>query len=309
MDYNQLKKRMRKINQKIIINNKILEVQQKGSHGTPIVILTGLGCSFDDWHEITEELSKEHRVIMFHRPGLGMSEIGDESRTTEVFVQELKGGLGQLNIHEPIILVGHSYGGLCVQHFAKMYPMLIKGIVLVDSTSVDFAMLDTLKLPVLDEDNTDEAWIEKCKLYSKMTTEDLRSIINPSLSEKQKQFPSNIQHRLMEFQVNPTLYKAMGSEITHWKKDAELIKELESFLDVPLIVIGRDKEYCIRIGVEEGLPEWELRLYEDKWEELISEQACLTSHSKLLYAKNSGHLIYLDRPDVLIKCIKEIEVD
>lgn len=173
MNCKQLKKRMSKINQKIIINNKILEVQRKGSHGTPIIILTGLGCSFDDWHEITEELSKDNRIIMFHRPGLGMSEIGDESRTTEASSQELKEVLRQLAIHEPIILVGHSYGGLCAQHFAKVYPKLIRGIVLVDSTSVDFAILNTLKLPVLDDDNTDENWIKKCKLYSSMTTEDL----------------------------------------------------------------------------------------------------------------------------------------
>lgn len=294
------------INQNIVINNKKLEVLQKGSRGIPIVILTGMGCSFDDWHEITEELSNKNRVIMFHRPGLGMSEIGNESRTTRAVVEELKDLLLQLNIHEPIILVGHSYGGLCAQHFVKVFPNHVRGLVLVDSTSVDFSILDTLNLPEMDEDSTDEAWIEKCSLYSSMNRKELSKIISPSLTAKQREFPLKIQERLLEFQVNPALYKAMCSELKHWKKDAEIIKELGDFPDIPLLVIGRDKEYCIKLGVEKGFPEWELRVFEEKWQELIIDQASLSKKSNLFFAEQSGHLIYLERPDVLIQCITDL---
>ncbi len=292
----------------MVINNKKIEVQQKGSCGIPIVILTGMACSFDEWYEITEELSKRNKVIMFHRPGLGMSEIGDESRTTQATADDLKELLLHLNIVEPIVLVGHSYGGLCAQHFAKLYPSLIKGVVLVDSTSIDLSILDQLNLSALDEDSTDEEWIEKCNLYSSMNRDELKKVINPSLTEKQRQFPLGIQERLMDFQVNPSLYKAMCSEIKHWKIDAEIIRSLGDFPDVPLVVIGRDKEYCIKIEAEGDFPEWEIRVYEEKWEELIIEQATLSSNSKLVFAEQSGHLIYLDRPDILIQSITDISL-
>ncbi|MFD1204609.1 MULTISPECIES: alpha/beta hydrolase [Sporosarcina] len=294
---------MSRINQNIVINSRKVEVVQKGSHGIPIVLLTGMGCSFDEWHEVTEELSKTNKVIMFHRPGLGMSEIGEESRTTRAVADELMQLLLQLTIHEPIILVGHSYGGLCAQHFIKLFPNHIRGGVFVDSTSVDFSILDTLHLPILDEDSSDEAWIEKCSLYSSMNREELCKVISPSLTEKQKQFPLAIQERLLEFQVNPTLYKAMRSELENWKTDAEIVKSIGEFPDVPLIVVGRDKEYCIKHGVEEGIPEWEMRVFEEKWRELITDQANLSTKSKLIFAERSGHLIYLDRPDVVSQCI------
>lgn len=300
------RKRMSKINRIIVVNDKELEVQQKGHIGIPIVILTGLGCSYDDWYEITDELSKENRILMFHRPGLGMSEIGDERRTTSATAKELKELLHQLEIREPIILVGHSYGGLCAQHFAKLYPHHIRGVVLVDSTSVDFSILDKLKLPVLDKDSTDEAWIKKCNQYSRMDRNELSKIINPSLTEKQKRFPLKVQERLMEFQVKPSLYKAMCSELKHWKIDAEKIKELKGFPDVPLMVIGRDKEYCIKLGMDDGFPEWELQVYEEKWRELIIDQAGLSSKSNLIFAEQSSHLIYLDRPDILVQCITKM---
>ena len=82
----------------------------------------GMGSSFEEWYEVTEVLSKTNKIIMFHRPGLGESEIGHENRTTFQTVQEITCLLSELEIAEPILLVGHSYGGLCAQHFAKLHP-------------------------------------------------------------------------------------------------------------------------------------------------------------------------------------------
>lgn len=265
-----------------------------------------MGCSFDEWHEITETLSKTNRVFMFHRPGLGESEIGNEVRNTEAVVNEMQEMMRLLEIDEQILLVGHSYGGLCAQHFVQLHPENVKGIVLVDSTSVDLRILDELDLPVLNEDS-DEKWMEKCLLYSNMNQEELRKMINPSLSEKQKLFPLQIQHRLMDFQTNPNLYKAMYSEISNWKNDAEIIKNIGDFPDKPLIIIGRDKEFNIQLGVQDGLPEWEIKLLEEKWQELILEQEKLTNVSELVFAKRSSHSVHMDRPDVIIDAIKRIQ--
>ena len=192
---------------------------------------------------------------MFHRPGLGKSEIRDEVRNTQAVVNEINELMILLEIVEPVVLVGHSYGGLCAQHFVKEHPEKVSGIVLVDSTSVDLKVLDELDLPVLNEGSTDENWIEKCGSYSLMDQEELREIINPTLTKKQEQLPLDVQQRLINFQINPSLYKAMQSEISNWKQDAETIKNLGEFPNVPLIVIGRDKEHTIRMGTEDGLPE------------------------------------------------------
>ena len=212
----------------IKVKQKKIEVLNKGTKGITIIILTGMGSSFDEWYTITESLSETNRVVMFHRPGLGDSEIGIEDRNTDAVVKELLDLMVVLEITDPIILVGHSYGGLCAQHFAKSHPQKIVGIVLVDSTSVDLKELDELDLPVLNEDETDEVWLEKCKSYSLMEQEQLRMIVNPTLSEQLKSIPKELQHRLLDFQIRPSLYKAMYSEISNWKQDAEVIKDLKN---------------------------------------------------------------------------------
>lgn len=290
----------------IKVKQKQIEVLSKGNQGKTIIILTGMGCSFDEWYNITETLSETNRVVMFHRPGLGESEIGNEVRNTEAVVNELLDLMSVLEITEPIILVGHSYGGLCAQHFAKSHPQKVAGIVLVDSTSVDLQELDELDLPVLDEDETDEVWLKKCKSYSSMEQEQLRKIVNPTLSEKLKSIPKEVQQRLLDFQIRPSLYKAMYCEISNWKQDAAFIKSLEMTLNIPLIVLGRDKELSIKLGAQGGLPEEELRTFEEKWQELIARQGNLSNNSKIVFVRSTSHSIHIDRPDIIIQSIIEI---
>ncbi len=294
------------ISQFVSINNKKMEIVDLGNKGAPIVILTGMGCSFYEWYEVTKYLAISNRVIMFHRPGLGLSEIGSEIRNTKAVVNELNTLLQELSIFEPIFLVGHSYGGLCVQHYAKVFPENVAGMVLVDSTSVDLKELDDLELPVIDEGESEEAWLYKCYSYSLMKQEELKELVNPSLTDKQKELPLDVQQHLINFQVTPSLYKAMYLESSNWKMDADVIKDLEDVFDIPLIVIGRDKEYNIRLGMMDGIPEEEMRVLEDKWEELIMKQAQISQNSELIFAKESSHSIHIDRPDIVIQAIDSL---
>ncbi|WP_372868949.1 alpha/beta fold hydrolase [Planomicrobium okeanokoites] len=289
----------------VSLNNKQMEIFQQGTYGTPILILTGMGCSFDEWVEVAEALSKTNRIIMFHRPGLGESEIEVENRTTTSTVEEVHRLLAILEIAEPVVMVGHSYGGLCAQHFTKIYLHEVRALVLVDSTSHDLEKLDVLDLPVLNQNFSDEEWLEDCQANADLTEKELRKIILPILTENQKRLPLPVQERLINFQQKPNLYKAMKSEAENWKADAKIIKQLGPFPDTPLLVIGRDKEYVIQQGVEEGLPEAELLLLENTWEQLIKEQAELSKMSRVTFAEKSGHSIHLDRPDYIIEAIQE----
>ncbi|MGM0845132.1 MAG: alpha/beta fold hydrolase [Bacillota bacterium] len=269
------------------------------------MILTGMGCSFDEWHKVIETLKQTNRVLTFHRQGLGHSDIGDEECNTESAVRDLNSILTYFQIEEPMYLVGHSYGGLCAQHFAKIYQERLAGVMLVDSTSVDLKVLDVLDTPVMNEE-TDEVWIEKCLNFAEKDKNQLREILKPALNDQHLQFPEKIQKRLLEFEVTPTLYKAMASEIQQWKKDAETIKRLGKFPDVPLIVIGRDAEFTVNSQANTGVPLEELMRFEEKWKELITNQGNLSSKSELIFASHSGHSVYLDRPDIIVDCIHRL---
>lgn len=264
-------KGLRAITQLIKINDHKMEVLLKGNKGPLVIILTGMACSFEEWYEVTQMLSETYRVLTLHRQGQGQSEIGTGIQNTGATVNDLAEILHHLQIDEPFYLMGNSYGGLCVQHFTKVHPEKVAGVILVDSTSVDLKELEKLHLPVLNQD-TDEIWIEKSLAYSTKNKQELSEILKPSL----------------------------------WTKDAELIRSLGDFPDVPLIVIGRDKEYSIQSELENGISEWELQVFEEKWEELIINQSNLSLQGELVFASHSGHSVFLDRPDLIIDCVHKM---
>lgn len=100
------------------------------------------------------------------------------------------------------------------------------------------------------------------------------------------------------------MYAAMYSEVTWWKEDAMIMKNGPGFPQIPLTVIARDKEYVIR--QEDGLPEWEKRIFETLWEKLMYEQSELTDDSRFIIAEELGHAVHLDRPDVVVEAFHHL---
>ncbi|MEK5109511.1 alpha/beta hydrolase [Cytobacillus sp. FSL K6-0129] len=290
----------------IDINNKKIEILYKGVNKPTILILSGMGCSIYEWDKIITKLSNKYRVLMYHRPGLGESEYTNDTRATLKVTQEIIYLLEYLDINEPIILVGHSYGGLCAQHFTKLYPDKIRGLLLLDSTSVNLHKLDQLELPYMNENDSDIAWIEKCKRYSSLSPEELYNTLNPILTDKQRMLSVETQKKIIAFYTNPTLYKTMIKEIENWKSDAEIIKNIKFRGAFPVTIIGRDKGMCVSESVQFGNPINEAELLEQTWHELIIEQKHLYKNAKLTFAINASHDIHLDQPNLVTNEIIEM---
>ncbi|WP_242224104.1 alpha/beta hydrolase [Bacillus cereus group sp. BfR-BA-01380] len=288
------------------ILDKKVEVLITGQGTQAVVIQTGMFCSFYNWIEVANELSPYYKVVLFHRPGYGTSELNERERTTEQTAYELRELLRVLHIQQPIILVGHSYGGLCVQHFTMLYPEQVTALVLVDSTSMNLHRLDELDLPTLDETDSDEKWIEKCLYYADLNTAQLKQEVCPKLTAAQTTLPVEIQKLLLAFPISPALYKAVSSEIIHWKDCAQKMKSMQLFPNVPLIIIGRDAHHSIQQVVQDGIPYEEAAALETVWQELIHEQTTLSKQSQFVVAANSGHSIEIDRPDIVIEAIKNL---
>jgi pimeloyl-ACP methyl ester carboxylesterase len=95
---------------------------------------------------IQRELAKEASVIAYDRAGFGWSSPARGPRTLENVVADLHSVLREAHHPPPYLLVGHSYGGLIVRLFAKRYPELVSGLVLVDAVNTcDWSPLSDLQ--------------------------------------------------------------------------------------------------------------------------------------------------------------------
>ncbi|MDA1563304.1 alpha/beta hydrolase [Bacillus cereus group sp. TH243-1LC] len=272
----------------------------KGTNKQTVVIQTGMTCSFYDWLPIIEKLSQQFTVVSYHRPGYGKSELGNDSRTTRQATKELHMLLQKLDIHDPIILIGHSYGGLCAQHFAMLHEDKLQALILVDSTSMNLHRLDELHLPISDQTDSDDMWLQKYNTYSKMDVDMLSNELKPMLASQSRQ--------QIEFSTSPSLYKATASELSEWKNCARSLKELYKTLKVPLIVIGREPQYSITQLIKGGMPIEEATQLEAMWQELIHEQVHLSTHSQYILAEHAGHGIENDRPDIIIEAAHSLRI-
>ncbi|MCC1487321.1 alpha/beta fold hydrolase [Bacillus tropicus] len=277
-----------------------IEVYMKGTNKQTVVIQTGMTCSFYDWLPIIEKLSQQFTVVSYHRPGYGKSELGNDSRTTRQATKELHMLLQKLDIHDPIILIGHSYGGLCAQHFAMLHEDKLQALILVDSTSMNLHRLDELHLPISDQTDSDDMWLQKYNTYSKMDVDMLSNELKPMLASQSRQ--------QIEFSTSPSLYKATASELSEWKNCARSLKELYKTLKVPLIVIGREPQYSIAQLIKGGMPIEEATQLEAMWQELIHEQVHLSIHSQYILAEHAGHGIENDRPDIIIEAAHSLRI-
>ncbi len=98
--------------------------------GPPLLFVHGFPLSKNSWKHQIEALRSEFRVIAPDLRGFGESEAGAGAATMEQFAEDLHALLKHLDTG-PVVLIGHSMGGYIALAFARMFPQMLRGLVLV----------------------------------------------------------------------------------------------------------------------------------------------------------------------------------
>lgn len=107
----------------------------RNNNGPAIVVFeNGLDGKMHLWNKIIPEISREATTFAYNRPGYGSSDPVSTPRDGLHIIDELRLFLKRNGLKPPYVLVGHSFGGLYMQLFARQYPEEVTGLVLVDST-------------------------------------------------------------------------------------------------------------------------------------------------------------------------------
>ncbi|NQD36447.1 alpha/beta fold hydrolase [Permianibacter sp. IMCC34836] len=104
-----------------------------------LVFENGLMLPLTTWQTVASAFTERCNVLVYNRAGVGRSSVPEEAQAPEHTAQQLQRLLQQLMPDRPsvpTVLVGHSLGGQYVQLFARQYPELVSGIVLVDALPV-----------------------------------------------------------------------------------------------------------------------------------------------------------------------------
>jgi pimeloyl-ACP methyl ester carboxylesterase len=110
-------------------------VQRLGSGKPAVVFLHGLVMdNLSSWYfSVANRVAKNAEVFLYDLRGHGRSERPPKGYTVDDMVADLAALLSAADLHEPVYLVGNSFGGLLALQFALAWPDRAAGLVLVDS--------------------------------------------------------------------------------------------------------------------------------------------------------------------------------
>lgn len=99
-----------------------------------VVLLAGLGDGLDKLAAFQQTLSEKGRVCSYDRLGEGASDQPDGPQTFDSTGKILTGVLDRVAGQRPVVLAGHSLGGLIAARYAPAHRDRVAGLVLMDAT-------------------------------------------------------------------------------------------------------------------------------------------------------------------------------
>jgi pimeloyl-ACP methyl ester carboxylesterase len=255
--------------------------------GSPAVILdSGMGDTYVSWQKVQPQIARFTQVCSYDRAGIGFSYYTRHPSTSKDFAQELHILLHNAGVPPPYVLVGHSMGGFDVRLFATLYRSEAAGMVLVDSSHPQ----QQKRLPPAIND-LDATWLREQEFF-------------------EFTMPFGIP-RLLGFCGNDAAVRAVDcnfhsvresvAELKAVSKSAAQTAATASLGDMPLVVLSHDPD-----TPQLDLPEDLVKPANDAWEQMQQELTHLSTSGKQIIAKNSGHYIQLDRPDLVVEVVHSV---
>lgn len=129
-------KRLPGTGERIDVDGRLVHVRRSGMDqpGPTVVFESGLALPLEAWGWVQPAVADVAPAVSYDRAGIGRSQPATGPRTAEQATAGLVRLLEVLGVTGPLVLVGHSYGGLLLRDFVQRHPERVAGIVLLDPT-------------------------------------------------------------------------------------------------------------------------------------------------------------------------------
>ena len=124
-------------NKRIAVAGQVLRFSQSGQGSPTIVMLGGAGSALETWFKLFPEIERLGTVITYDRPGVGGSARPRAAQMGTTVILQLRALLREIEARPPFLLVGHSFGGLHANLFARVYPEETCGVLFLEATAPD----------------------------------------------------------------------------------------------------------------------------------------------------------------------------
>ncbi len=255
--------------------------------GSPAVVFdSGLGDSYISWRKVQPQIAKFTRACSFDRAGSGYSDASPRPRTSRVVAEELHTLLRNAGVSSPIVIVGHSAGGYDVRVYTSLYRGEVAGMVLVDASHPD--QENRFPAALKDLEKSDMREVEFLEYSAPFGVPRLMGVCDPEVLVRAAECNFNTAREGVK-------------EMKAFNQSAAETAATGSLGDLPLAVLSHDPE-----KLYSELPPDAARSTNDEWEKMQEELGRLSTRGTQTIARNSGHYIQLDRPELVIDAVRRV---
>ncbi|AMK78790.1 MULTISPECIES: alpha/beta fold hydrolase [Methylomonas] len=290
----------------ISVHGVNLHLYCMGSGSPTLVLEAGLGENVLSWHPVHAKLAEHMRVCAYDRPGLGWSDPIDAAIQPDEVAENLHTLLNNAGISPPVVLVGHSRGGIYVRAFYHRFPEQTQGIVLVDSTHEQSPMHG---YPHAAWDYRKQALqIAIAEPLSRLGIVRLLGIADAD--RRPSKLPAEILVAKTALQNRTATAHAVVNEITVMREGLDPATPPPGSLgNLPLLVLTAGNlvspdfvaREAARTGKDVETEKVLARIQQAEQDDLTH----LSSHSRHIVVGNSGHFIMQDQADEFVGVVSE----
>lgn len=119
----------------VTVHGRALATRCAGDPSKPaVVLLSGYNTPLAaEWDAVQGRIGEVARVCAYDRPGVGGSDKPPRRQTFVTLAADLDALLRALDLRRPVVLVGHSIGGVLAVTWAAEHPRDVAGVVLLDA--------------------------------------------------------------------------------------------------------------------------------------------------------------------------------
>lgn len=260
--------------------------------GSPTLVLeAGWTVPALGWGTVQPELSKTTKVCSYDRAGYGWSEPQPGPRDADQIATQLHALLQQAGVTGPIILMGHSMGGLYIRDYASHYPENLVGLIFVDAiTPVQPGQLSPELRADLYEIPTYEYYI-----FSMTYGLGIPRVMG-ECSKVYAGFEEHTERMLAESVCN-SLLGEIWKEYKGWWQSFDETIHTGPYGNLPILIFSRDPQKHSGAGAPSRLELEESVV----WNQMQEDLKKFSTRNRRIIFRGSGHEIPLERADLLNK--------
>ena len=283
--------------QLVDIGGRRLQLDCRGAGSPTVVLESGLDTFGSlSWVAVHDSIAKTSRTCAYSRAGIMWSDAVSGAFDTKSVAQDLHEALTKAGERAPFVVVGHSLGGPYALIFTDLYPAEVAGLVFVDASHPDqFARLRKA---------TGNAMKEPTGMLSVLAALTWTGIGRLLPADTSSKIPAATRAAMKAYA--PTTLGPVVRELKALHATMEAAGKHRQLANRPLVVLTAMKELPPEVLKGIGLTRDQGARFRAEWKALHDDEATWSSHSRNEVVPDASHYIQLDRPDVVIKAVREV---